>query len=307
MGLHQTSGRWQLGLSLVLSTVFLWGVLPIALIVSLQALDVYTVTWFRFLIAFGLLALFLAKRQQLPAAQKLRTTSPILLVAATLGLGLNYLFFLQGLAQTSPTNAQVILQLAPILLGFGAIAIFRERYTITQWLGLGVLTLGLALFFHEQLQLLIAALTQYLVGTGILVLASITWVMYALAQKQLLQKLSAANIMLIVYGGCALLFAPLAKPQQILALNPLQFSALLFCGLNTLVAYGAFAEALEHWEASRVSAVLSLSPIVTLISVWVASSLFPNSIHAEHFTALGLVGAALVVSGSMTAALGKRS
>ena len=47
--MHQSSGRWRLGLSLSLVTVFLWGVLPLALTVTLQELDVYTVIWFRFL------------------------------------------------------------------------------------------------------------------------------------------------------------------------------------------------------------------------------------------------------------------
>jgi len=33
-----------------------------------------------------------------------------------------------------------------------------------------------------------------------------------------------------------------------------------------LIAYGAFAEALEDWEASRVNAVLAERPLVTLLS-----------------------------------------
>jgi drug/metabolite transporter (DMT)-like permease len=80
---------------------------------------------------------------------------------------------------------------------------------------------------------------------------------------------------------------------------------LLFCGLNTLIAYGAFAEALEHWEASRVSAVLALTPIVTLISVWAVSLLVPTLIAPEHLTILGVLGAVLVVAGSSAIALGK--
>lgn len=294
-----------MGLALSLLTVFLWGILPIALTVTLQALDVYTVNWFRFLLAFGLLAVYLAARQQLPELQKLRSNFLALLAIATVFLGLNYLFFLQGLAQTSPANAQVLIQLAPVLFGLGAIAIFKERYTLRQWAGMGVLSLGFALFFHEQLRTLITAPSKYLVGSSLLVLAAATWAVYALAQKQLLQRLPSSNIMLIIYGGCALMFSPIAAPQTILTLSPLHLGMLLFCGLNTLVAYGAFAEALEHWEASRVSAVLALTPIVTLTSVWVVSSVIPTLIAPERLTALGIVGAVLVVSGSISIALGK--
>ncbi len=305
MPLHHTSGRWRLGLALSLLTVFLWGILPIALTVTLQALDVYTVTWFRFLVAFGLLAIYLTVRQQLPELQQLRSTALRLLAIATVCLGLNYLFFLQGLAQTSPDNAEVLIQLAPVLLGLGAIAVFKERYTLHQWVGMGVLSLGFALFFHEQLRNLITTPTKYLVGSGVLVVAAATWVVYALAQKQLLQRLPSSNIMLIIYGGCALLFSPVAAPQLILRLSPLQLGMLMFCALNTVIAYGAFAESLEHWEASRVSAVLALAPIVTVVSVWAVSFLAPTLIAPERLTALELVGAVLVVSGSMAIALGK--
>ncbi len=305
MSLHQTSGRWRLGLALSLVTTFLWGILPIALSVALQALDVYTVTWFRFVLAFGLLGVYLAARKQLPEPEKLRSASLGLLVIATIFLGLNYLLFLQGMVQTSPTNAQVLIQLAPVLMGLGALAVFKERYTLHQWVGLGVLSLGLALFFHEQLKMVIAAPATYLLGNGLLVIASATWAIYALAQKQLLQKLPSSTIMLVIYGGCAILFSPLATPQPLLILTPLQWGMLLFCGLNTLIAYGAFAEALEHWEASRVSAVLALTPIVTLISVWAVSLLVPTLIAPEHLTILGVLGAVLVVAGSSAIALGK--
>lgn len=228
MQLHQTSGHWRLGLALSLVTVFLWGVLPIALAVTLQALDVYTVTWFRFLMAFGLLAVYLATRKQLPELQKLRSASLGLLAIATVFLGLNYLLFLQGLLQTSPTTSEVVIQLAPILLSLGALVIFKERYTLPQWIGLGVLTLGFALYFHEQLKTILTAQATYLVGNGLLVLGAATWAIYALAQKQLLQKLPSSTIMLVIYGGCVLLFSPFAKPQMLLSLSPLHFGMLLF-------------------------------------------------------------------------------
>ena len=61
--------------------------------------------------------------------------------------------------------------------------------------------------------------------------------------------------MLIIYGGCTLLFTPFSQPQVILNLNSFYLLFLGFCALNTLIAYGAFAESLQHWQASRVSAI----------------------------------------------------
>ena len=305
MPLHQSSGRWRLGLALSLLTVLLWGVLPIALKIMLQVLDVYTLTWFRFAIAFGLLAIYLALRRKLPSLQQLRSTSLGLLAIATIFLAVNYLLFLQGLALTSANNAEVLIQLAPVLFGLGAIAIFKERYTLRQWAGMAVLVLGFVLFFNEQLRTLITGASNYLIGSSLIIIAAAAWAVYALAQKQLLQQLSSANVMLIIFGGCALIFSPVAAPQKIFTISPLHLATLLFCGLNTLVAYGAFAEALENWEASRVSAVISLAPLCTLVAVEVVSSVMPNLIAPEPLTILGIVGAILVVTGCMAIALGR--
>ncbi|NJN85923.1 MAG: DMT family transporter [Leptolyngbyaceae cyanobacterium SL_7_1] len=305
MPLHHSSGRWRLGLSLALVTTSLWGVLPIALKIALQAADVYTVTWFRFLGSFLLLTVYLAGRGGLPTWQKLRSARLELLATATLFLAINYLFYLVGLNFTSPTNSQVIIQLAPVFFGVGALTIFRERYTLRQWLGMATLSLGLSLFFNDQLEALTSAPGQYLLGSGLLVLAALVWAVYALAQKQLLQQLPSSAIMWVIYGGSALLFTPPASPEQLIALTPLQWGMLIFSALNTFIAYGAFAEALDHWEASRVSAVLSLTPIITLVSVAAGSWLYADWIEAEQITAIGLVGAVLVVMGSLSVALGR--
>jgi drug/metabolite transporter (DMT)-like permease len=303
--MHQSSGRWHLGLGLSLVTVFLWGVLPLALTITLQALDVFTVVWFRFFTAFIVLAIYLFSQKKLPTLAELRASSWQLLLIATLGLAGNYFLFTQGLALTASANAEVIIQLAGVLLSCGGLVIFHERYTLSQWLGVAVLTLGFALFFHAQLANLITAQGKYLLGSGLIVLGAIVWAIYALSQKQLLQSLTSEKIMLIIYGGCALLFTPLAKIKTIFNLDSFHFTNLLFCAFNTLIAYGAFAESLQHWPASRVSAVIALAPIITLISVWLISVISPDIIPPENISLTGIIGAFLVVSGSISIALGK--
>jgi drug/metabolite transporter (DMT)-like permease len=307
MQLHQSSGRWQLGLALSLLTVFLWGVLPIALKIVLEAVDVYTVTWFRFLVSFWLLAIYLGVKKQLPVGRRLLGKARWdWLAIATVFLAANYLFYLKGLQETSPTNAQVIIQLAPVMMGMGGLIIFKERYTVRQWFALAVLLLGMLLFFNEQLRQLATASTQYLWGSVYIVIGAAVWAIYALAQKQLLQQLPSSVIMLVIYGGSTLLFTPFVAPDTLNTLTPLQWGMLLFSAFNTFLAYGAFAEALDHWEASRVSAVLSTTPIVTLSSVVAVSLLLPNLMVPEPITGLAVLGAGLVVFGSLGIALGRR-
>ncbi len=305
MQLHRSSGNWRLGLILTLIAVCIWGTLPIALSIVLNALDVYTITWFRFLTAFIFLLLYLAVIRKLPKWQKINPASIKLFLVAIIFLICNYLFFLQGLQRTSPTNAKVFIQLAPISLSLGALIVFRERYTPKQWLGLSILILGLTLFFHEQLQTVLDAPNTYLLGNLILILAAIVWGIYALAQKQLLQTYSSAEVMLCIYGGCTLLLTPLAQPQNLITLSPLNFLVLLYCGFNTLIGYGCFGEALVHLEASRVSAILTLTPLVTMICVQIFSGLFPQLLKAENLTILAVIGAIVVVIGAACVSLGK--
>jgi drug/metabolite transporter (DMT)-like permease len=302
MDLHRSSGRWRLGLLLSLTTTFLWGILGVALKITLQELDPYTVTWFRFLTAFLVLLIYLGFSQKLPSFQQLVQAIP-LLVVATAGLSINYVCFLLGIAQTSPSNAQVIIQLAPVALGLGSLVVFNERYTRSQWLGLGTLTFGMVLFFHEQLRTLVTNANSYIWGSVLVVIAAVTWAVYALAQKQLLLNLSSYAIMMCIYGSSALLLTPLAHPLKLIELSAFHWGTLIFCAMNTLIAYGCFAEALDHWDASRISAVLTLTPLVTLATVWLVGNFFSTLLATQPVTILAVFGAILVAIGSGTISL----
>jgi drug/metabolite transporter (DMT)-like permease len=307
MALHQPTGRRRLGFALAATTMLLWGMLPPALKLALVSLDAVTITWFRFGVASLVLFAWLAARGGLPALGSLDRSGWALLAVAVLGLAANFIAFLVGLDLTTPANAQVLIQLAPMLLGLGSLVVFRERYERLQWLGLGVLSLGLGVFFSSQLRAMAAQPDRYLLGSAVLALAAVTWAAYGLAQKQLLRALPSQALMLCIYLGCFLCFSPGARPGTLAGLSGGALGVLLFCAANTLVAYGAFASALNNWEASRVSALLSLTPLATLGFSALAAALFPDAMPAEPISATSLVGAAAVVSGSLLVTLGARS
>ncbi len=309
MELHRTTGKWQLGLGLSLITVILWGLVPVSLAVVLTKLDIYTINWFRFLVSFIVLGGYLGIRRNLPNFSQFSTLPPYLLLLlpiSILGLIGNYIFFVMGLQATSPSHAEVLIQLAGVFLSLGGLLIFKERYSRYQWMGVGVLATGFIGFFYEQLKVLTTNNDRYIGGSLLLIVAGLTWAIYALIQKQLLTKLDSTHIMWVIYGVCGLFFWAFAQPQLLLQLNPIEWIALIFCGLNTVIAYGAFAESLQHWEASRVSAILALAPIFTIVSMSLTAWLAPGLLAPEHITPLGLVGAILVVTGSMSISLGKK-
>ena len=304
MHLHQVSGRSRLGLALSLLTVLLWGLLAIALKIVLQELDPFTVTWFRFTVSGVFLGGYLALRQKLPTWQQLQKISlPVFLVAVG-GLSLNYILFLTGVGKTSANNAQVITQIAPVMMGMASLVIFKEKYNYRQWIGVATLICGLLLFSYDQVRSLITSFDTYLWGNTLLILGAIVWAFYGLAQKQLLLNLPSTSVLLCLYLSAATLLAPLAHPDRLLTLTALPMAALIFCAFNTLIAYGAFAAALEHWEASRVSAIITLAPLVTLIASAILPNFIPQFLEPSPLSWLGYVGAIAVISGSLVISLG---
>ena len=306
MALHQVSGRWKRGLALAMVTAACWATLPVALKITLEALDPYTLTWFRFLVAALVMLLWLGTRGGLSAFTRLDGKRWWLLSLAALLLIGNYVFYLLGVQHTSPGNAQLLIQLAPLLMALGGIFVFREPYRWGQWCGLLIITVGLAMFFKDQLQSTTLAPRDYLLGSGLVIAAAVVWAGYALIQKQLLVRLGSPAILLYIYALASVLLLPLAQPRAVLALDARHAWLLAYCVLNTLVAYGAFAEALEHWQASRVSAILATTPLLCLAVVAGVHALSPTAVAPELVSTTGYVGAALVVIGSaLSSLLGK--
>lgn len=307
MSLHRTSGRWRLGLLLALVTTACWATLPIALKISLEQVDALTLTWFRFLFASILLGGWLAVRGQLAVFGSLSKTHWAWLLGAGLLLIGNYVFYLFGVRDTTPGNAQLLIQLAPLLMALGGIFVYREHYRAGQWAGMALIAFGLWLFFDEQRGQTSVSDASYLRGSAWVLIAAVVWAGYALMQKQLLLRLGSPQILLAIYLLAAIVLLPTATPAALLRLDAGHWIALIYCALNTVVAYGAFAEALAHWEASRVSAILATTPLLCLGSVATVHAIAPELIAPEQVGWLGYLGAAIVVAGSaMSSLLGQK-
>ncbi|MFQ5349250.1 MAG: DMT family transporter [Thermoanaerobaculia bacterium] len=302
--LHQARGNPRLGLFLALCTTLLWGFLAIALKLLLEGMDAFTVTWYRLTASAVVLGLYQARRGKLPPVRRLGRHSWLLLVMALFGLVGNYVLFLVSLEYVPPATSQLVIQLAPILFLLGGLLIFKEPFSRMQWSGLAVLIAGLLLFFNQRLPALLKLSGTEAVGVGLVVVSGIVWAAYALAQKQLLLRLSSVNILLLIYIGSAVLLLPLARPASILTLSPFHLTLLAFCTFNTLGAYGCFAEALVHWEASRVSAVIAVTPLVTIAAVLGFAAVWPGTGMAAGLDGVGILGGLVVVAGSVMAALG---
>ena len=301
------TGNWKLGLLLSLITALMWGFLPFSIAPLLTTLDPYTITFYRLGGGGFLLFVWLVSHKHRPAPRNLSPVVYILLIIAILCICGNYLYWLKGLDLTTPATSQVVIQIAPMLLLLGSVVIYKEDFSFKQGIGVAIFVAGLLLFFNQRLGDLLAEVSDYNLGIFYIVFASIIWAIYALVQKRLLQNFQPLELIFIIVSVGSLLFLPYATPSDITKLDTLQLWMLGFGTVNTAVAYGCFTEAMRHWDTSRVSAVVAIVPVLTLIIGYLLYTVFPDFLQAESINNLSIMGAIVVVVGSAITALSKAS
>ena len=298
-------GHRLLGLALAAVTLLLWGGLPVVLKLLLQWLDPFTVTWYRLLVAGAMLIPLVHFRHGLSSPFRIRGAALALALVCVLVLGGNYLTYLMGLVRISPASAQIVMQLTPVIVLLGGLILFREPFNRLQWAGLGVLIVGMGLFFNQRFADLLFEVENYGRGVWLVVAAAVLWGIFMLAQKRLLRHLPSTSILALVYWFGMLLFLPLASPEDILNLAPLPFALLGFSAVFTLVSYISFAEALKRLEASRIGALVSLTPLITIGVMSLLALFDPGLVPLEPINKPAAAGALLVVAGSMCSNLGR--
>ncbi len=298
-----TEENWKKGLVLSLITVLFWSTLPVALQLSLSATDAITLTWFRFLTAGVFTAVVILSRNKLREFKHLTTSHWLWLCLAAAMLIGNYVLFLIGLEMTSPANAQVFIQMAPLLMTLGGVLIFKESFSRMQMLGLVAILIGLGLFFSDQIKQIISS--DYSLGIWVMFAAAMTWAIYALIQKKLAQSLSSQSILCFIYLFATVVMFFWTDLSNHAGITSQQWWAIAYACINTVIAYGAFAEALNHWNASRVGMVLALTPVTTLLFINTFAYFFPQLLAQENIHLVGYLGMVCIVSGSMLASLKK--
>ena len=266
-------------------------------------MDASTVVWYRFLIAGSLLFVWLAMRGKLPPLASVSNRLRLLLLVASLGLCGNYYFFSMSLNYVNAETSEAMIQLTTLFLILGGVIIYKEAFLRVQQFGTGLIVLGLLLFFNERLGEFTSLDNSETLGVLIVVAAAVTWTVYALLQKQLLQDFSSVQILFVIYMVSIVVLLPMISPSQVLQLTPFQIGLLAFCCLNTLVAYGSFAEALNLWDASKVSAMLALAPLFTIGTLKLIVLINPDYAFSDRLSWLSIVGALCLILGSALTAL----
>ncbi len=293
----------RFGLMMAASTSLLWGFLGIALKVALEWVPAVSIVWFRFVVAFLVLAAVVGLRK--PERLGILRRPPVLGILAAIGLTGNYVAYLLGVDLTTPSNAQVLIQLAPLLFAGLGIVVFHERLTRRQLLFIVVALIGMGLFFSEQLRNLVgdaASTGAHVRGNTFILVAAFSWAAYAALQKAVVARgVSPQDLNLILYLLPSLVLLPWVEFETFAPLTTWQWVLMAFLAANTLLAYGALGEALKHLPAADVSLIIVLNPLITLATMAVLTALDVTWIEGERVTTLGYASALIVVGGVLGA------
>lgn len=270
--------------------VLVWG---INFAVAKQALETFHPLAFnamRFVIASAFVGAVLRSRGPLPLPA--RGDMPRILALGMVGNVAYQMAFILGLSRTRAGHAALILALTPVVTALLSRATGHERPGARTWVGAAVSIAGVALVTGSG-----AAEghgTSVLVGDLILVAAAVTWALYTVGSRPLVQRYGSVPVTAwtMWVGTVPLVLAglPALGRQDWGAVDAgawggLAYSALLSIGLAYLIWY----RGVEKLGNTRTAIFSNLTPVVALA--------FSAAWLGELPSATALVGAALTLGG----------
>lgn len=282
------------GILFSIATALLWGVLPIFLKICLQGFHAGTISWFRFLFAFLILFVILQWKAHEPL--DILRKPPWMGILGGACLSANYYWVTVGVDLSGPSNMAVLIQTASVFLVLAGVYVFRERLTLRQTLGMLVAGSGLFLFFHDQ-QSRIQKTGDYYYADFLIVLAGMVWVGYMVSQKFLSRQYGAQSLNLLVYAVAVFTLIGGVDWANFTSAGLTAWLSLIFCGINTLLAYGALAEAVKYIPLALISVIISLNPLITLLGMKILPEMGFAGLQPDPIGSLGYWGGVIAVTG----------
>ena len=214
------------------------------------------------------------------------------LLAGFLGVAVNQVAFLGGLAFTLPSHAALLYALTPTVVLLLAWARGQERPGPRKLSGLALAFSGVVVVLMGRTGGTLPP--HWILGDLMVLVAVVAWAGYTVMSRPLVQKHGAqrATTLSILFGLAV--FVPLGlfglPKLQVAAVPPMAWVGLVYLGLMTSVAsYLLWFYALAMKEPSRVAIATNGQPVATAILAWI--------FYGQAITPAFAVGAALVIGG----------
>jgi len=255
-----------------------------------------TISTLRWLLAAAMLFPFI--RGQLARDWPvIRTHLGVLIYLALIGGGVFGALQFVGLQFTTALNVSVMNSLGPVFIAAASAAMFGDRLTGGQFLGIFVSLLGVLAIIT---QLYAAVLTHFTFNIGdiVIFLNMILWAVYS-ASLRWRPKIHPVSFMFMFcfISGIAMLPAMAWEYSTGFVLQPtmLTFSAIAFVTIfSTIVAFACWTRGVELIGPNRAGVFLHLVPVF--------SALLTGAVLGEPLMGYHVVGFALILTGVWCAA-----
>jgi len=264
----------------------------------LSGLSVFSIALWRLIIASVFLALLIVVLRRPFAPNVFRKSLPKILVLGFL-LGSHFILFVSAVLDTTILNATVLVNTTPIWSMFVSSLVFKLKPSrlavlgiLTSFLGVGVIAYGDA---SSEVW------TLNLKGDLEAILAAVLEAFYLSYGRDVRQKLSLLNLMLIIYIASAftvLIWGVASRSHFSFPVQPALILALMGLGLlPTALAHTFYFSSLSNLKSFETATMALLEPIgATLLGVAVLGQV-PDAFF--------VLGAAFVLVGIVSVALTK--
>lgn len=277
-----------------LSAILLWSGNVIVSKLSASAIAPGAITFYRLLLAVGLLSLFVLKGTWANRREVLRQL-PRLFLLGCLAMAVYQCLSYWAAETSSATNMAVLTALAPLLTLLLSVALLRERPTLGMLFGGALSLLGVAWLVGRGQPLQLWAGGVHL-GDGLMLLASLLYALYSVLlrkwaiplpawQSTYVQALSALAVMACVFAGL---------PTGSARLNATTMPLILYAGvLASVLLPFLWIQGVAAIGPSRCSIFMNLLPLLTAL---LAVLMLGERLHGYHLAGGGAALAGVVLA-----------
>jgi drug/metabolite transporter (DMT)-like permease len=188
-----------------------------------------------------------------------------LFLYSLLGASINQLFFLEGLARSSATNASIMVVLVPLQTLLFAVLLRRERATLAGAAGIAVGLSGALLLILPRggVDLSAGAAT----GNLLLLVSGASYALYLVLTRSILARVDALRVIAWVFLFAALTVLPFdidgLRALRHAQLTPTGWASIAYVVLGgTVLAYVINAWALARIKSSVVAVYIFAQPVI---------------------------------------------
>lgn len=267
---------------LVLISTFGFGIVPLLAKFSLdQGMNAETILTYRFLIA-GTFFIFYCLYKRIKLYTDMKTSIKLLMMGLLYALE-SSIFFV-AFNHISPSIGQLIFQINPIMVAFGAYFVFRERITKNVIYALMFTAVGCTFLFWEPT----AHVTT--LGVFLVFLSALFYTIYVIIGKKMLKDIPPMVVTTYTTVGCGIfLFAySLINGKMMLVTAPNIMGVIATLSIfSTIISILTFAMGLRILGATKASIISAIEPVITVVLAFI--------LFGETLNWIQMIGATLIV------------